>query len=159
MFGSMLMLVMMAFSYISILVAQKKGLDYITNIGFVAAVVGTLIVIIIVIFNRIDYNYAIAQPISAAGMLICVAGMAMMNGFFVRASNSVPGMKALAVSFMLTLNNVTDARGIFWSSLFFDNTMVPVIIMMFIILAIVITLFVMLRRRSEQEIHNSVMPK
>jgi|GEM_PF-6415172 len=139
-YGSILMLVTMLFSYISIKLAKIKGVDFVSKVGFIAAVTGTIILILFMIVESKFMQNNYIQLFGSSSLIICVAGMSMMNGYLIRAVEAAPEIKALAVSFLLTLNNIIDARAIFLSSVFFDDTLVPTCILVGIILTVVLYL-------------------
>jgi MFS transporter, DHA1 family, multidrug resistance protein len=141
-YASGIFLVNFIFSALSIYITNKKGLTFNQNIGFFMALIASLRLISI----PAQKEYLMFFP-----LYLCTAGMAMMNGFFIKASTADPNKKALAVSLVVTVTNLLTARAIYWSQLFYDKTLTPSQDVTLILTIVATILFIILKRKEFRE--------
>lgn len=133
------------FSFLSIKIIDKKGLQYTSTLGFIIFIVGCIAMFIFSLNNENNIHMI------SISMLIIVTGHALTNVFLLRAVEMFPEEEATAISLSTTIGIIVTARTIFWSQEFFNDTILPTIIIIFVAAVLSIIFFTMSYNRSEQK--------
>lgn len=113
------------FSFISVYIINKKGVDYTKNIGFVIFLIGSSGVLVASILDKENINMIFMF------ILVVAIGSALMIGFLLKAINIYPDMKGAAMSTSTIITGMLSAREIFWSQVFLDSTIIPSAVIIF----------------------------
>ncbi len=138
-YGSGILIINFIFSSLSIYITNKKGLNFNKNLGLTVAIIAGLGLELI----TKQQEHLLFFP-----LYLCVAGMAMMNGFFIEASKVEPKMKGLSIALVTTISNILTARSIFWSQEFYNKTIGPAQNITLLLCAITLIIFIILKRKN-----------
>lgn len=131
-----------AASFLSIYLIAKKGIDSTKNAGFIIFTLGASgLFITTIIHNHIIY-------IIFSCIFVMSIGSALMEGFLLRSVNIFKDIKGTAMSFNSIIGYVFIARKVFWSQLFFDNTILPAAAVILVFCTISVALLAILRYKK-----------
>lgn len=133
------------FSFLSVYIIGKKGVDYTKNLGFGIFVAGSILTFIT------SHLYENAHIMLTISLIMCI-GSALMNGFLLKAISLFPDMKGSAMSLNATIKIILSARLIFWSQTFFNETIIPTTSIIFICTIFSIILLTILKYRKKKEL-------
>lgn len=145
--ASLLLVFNFIFSALSIYITNKKGLNFNQNLGF--------IIVIIAAFRLVHLGNA-HEELLFFPLYLCTAGMAMMNGFFIKASMVIPEKKAQAIALITMITSIFSARMMHWSEIFYDKTIKPTLhITVGLTFVILIIFFILKRIEAKNKDNNS----
>jgi MFS transporter, DHA1 family, multidrug resistance protein len=131
--------VFVIFSYLSVWMIGKKGLDFTKNLGGIISIIGTVSLFLV---SVLDYTNAVAICIS---MGILAAGGSLMSGTFGMKTLSIfPEMNGTALAACTVIRLFLVAMFVFVSEIYFDGTILPVALIIVAYAAVSLGLYVYL---------------
>ncbi len=133
------------FSFLSVIIINKRGIDYTNSIGFVIFIIGSLSFFIVRKIAPHNIN------IISVAILIATAGNSLMNGFLLKAVKFDPQQQGPVMSLVVATTVGFSARGLFWSKEFSNSTIQPTADVVFTGAIILIILFILLLLRGKDK--------
>lgn len=122
-------------SFLSAYLISKKGVDYTKNLGFIIFLIGTFGLFTISVLNENNIHLIFMF------IFISAIGIGLMVGFLLKAVSLFPDDKGAVISVTALSAGFLSLRGIFWTQIFFNDSIIPTSSIIFFASLVAITFF------------------